>query len=71
MLPRPVDMLEGVHVLLVAQQQAGETRYRRSIFLSLNAAQKAADRAIMRGHAASIVLCKLAPTREFGGGWQA
>ena len=68
-LPDAVDMLNGVHVLMVAYKVAGEVRYRRRFYLNLTAAQRAHDRAIQRGHAASIVLCKLAPTRAYGGGW--
>lgn len=68
-LPDAVDMLNGIHVLMVAYKVAGEIRYRRRFYVNLNAAEKAKDRAIMRGHAASITLCKLAPTRTFGGGW--
>lgn len=65
-LPDAVDMLNGVHVVLVAYKVAGELRYRRRFYLNLNAAQRAADRAVERGQAASITLCKLAPVRGFG-----
>ena len=70
-LPDAVDMLNGIHVLMVAYKVAGEIRYRRRFYVNLAAAEKAKGRAIMRGHAASITLCKLAPTRTFGGGWSA
>ena len=68
-LPDAVDLLNGVHVLMVAYKVAGEIRYRRRFYLNLTAAQRAHDRAIQRGQAASIVLCKLAPARAYGGGW--
>lgn len=70
-LPDAVDMLNGVHVLMVAYKVAGKIRYRRRFFVSLAAAEKAKDRAVMRGHAASITLCKLAPVHPYGGGWSA
>lgn len=70
-LPDAVDMSNGVHVLMVAYKVAGEVRYRRRFYVNLAAAEKAKDRAIMRGHAASITLCRLAPTHAFGGGWSA
>ena len=50
----------------MAYKVAGELRYRRRFYLNLNAAQRAADRAVERGQAASITLCKLAPVRGFG-----
>lgn len=65
-LPDAVDMLNGVHVVMVAHKVAGEVRYRRRFYLNLSAAQRAADRAVERGQAASITLCKLAPVRGFG-----
>ena len=64
------DLLEGVHVLIVAVQEADRVRYRRRFMLSLDAAQKAADRAVMRGHRASIVLARVAPV-ETVSGWEA
>lgn len=57
----PETMLEGVLVLVVAHAEAEETRYRRRVFYTVAAAQRAADRAVERGHAASITLCRLAP----------
>ena len=65
-LPDAVDMLNGVHVVLVAYKVTGELRYRRRFYLNLNAAQRAADRAVERGQAVSITLCNLAPVRGFG-----
>ncbi|SFV21319.1 hypothetical protein SAMN04487966_102294 [Micrococcus terreus] len=65
-LPDAVDMLNGVHVVMVAHKVAGEVRYRRRFFLSLHAAQRAVDKAVERGQAASITLCKLAPVRGLG-----
>ena len=69
--PRPADLLNGVFVVLVARQIAGEVRYRRSVYFNLPAAQRAQDRAVERGQAASITLCRLTPAHEFDGGWQA
>lgn len=68
-LPRPADLLNGVFVVLVARPVAGEVRYRRSVYFNLPAAQRAQDRAVMRGQAASITLCRLTPVHEFDGGW--
>ncbi|MCK6096158.1 hypothetical protein KZX06_09480 [Micrococcus sp. EYE_162] len=68
-LPRPADLLNGVFVVLVARQSAGEVRYRRSVYFNLPAAQRAQDRAVERGQAASITLCRLTPVHEFDGGW--
>lgn len=69
-LPRPVDMLNGVFVVLVAHKVAGELRYRRRVFFNLPAAQRAQDRAVERGQAASVTLCRLTPAHTFdGGGW--
>lgn len=60
-LPDAAAMLQGVHVVMVAYKMAGEVRYRRRFYLNLNAAQRAVDRAVERGQAASITLCQLAP----------
>lgn len=62
-LPDAADMLNGLHVVLVAYKVAGEIRYRRRFYLNLSAAQRAVDRAVERGHAASVTLCRLAPVR--------
>ncbi|MGW9803847.1 hypothetical protein ACUW6W_001947 [Micrococcus sp. 093350064-1] len=67
----PETMLEGVLVLVVAHAEAGETRYRRRVFYTVAAAQRAADRAVERGHAASITLCRLAPVTTLAEGWKA
>ena len=69
-LPEAADLLEGVHVLVVAVDHPDGPRYRRRFMLSLDAAQKAADRAVMRGHRASIVLARVAPV-ETVSGWSA
>lgn len=70
-LAEPADLLNGVFVVLVARQSAGEVRYRRSVYFNLPAAQRAQDRAVMRGQKASITLCRLTPAHEFDGGWSA
>ena len=56
------DLLEGVHVLIVAIQEPDRVRYRRRFMYSLDAAEKAMNRAVMRGHRASIVLARLNET---------
>lgn len=70
-LPDPADMLNGVHVVVVAYKQHGELRYRRRFYVNLTAAQRAHDRAIERGQHASIVLCRLQPAASLAGGWDA
>ncbi|MGM0695388.1 MAG: hypothetical protein ACQET9_01065 [Actinomycetota bacterium] len=45
-------------------------RYRRRFMLSLDAAEKAAARATMRGHRASIILARVAPVETIAG-WSA
>ena len=64
------DLLEGVHVLIVAVQEPERVRYRRRFMLSLDAAEKAAARATMRGHRASIILARVAPVETIAG-WSA
>jgi hypothetical protein len=51
-------LVTGVHVVVV-ETPAG--KYRRRVYLSLDSAQRAADRAIMSGHPAHVVLCQLMP----------
>jgi hypothetical protein len=36
-------------------------KYRRRVYFNLPSAQRAADRAIMAGHSAHIILCQLMP----------
>lgn len=50
--------LTGVHVVVVEPQQG---KYRRRVYFNLPGAQKAADRAIMAGHPAHVILCQLVP----------
>ena len=69
-LPDAADLLEGVHVLVVAVDHPDGPRYRRRFMLSLDSAQKAADRAVMRGHRASIVLARVAPVETIAR-WEA
>ena len=64
------DLLEGVHVLIVAIQEADRVRYRRRFMYSLDAAEKAMNRAVMRGNRASIVLARINET-ETVRGWEA
>ena len=63
------DLLEGVHVLIVAIQEADRVRYRRRFMLSLDAAEKAMNRTVMRGRRASIVLARINET-EAVRGWE-
>lgn len=51
-------LVTGVHVVVV-ETPAG--KYRRRVYLSLDSAQKAADRAIMAGHPSKVILCRLMP----------
>lgn len=69
-LPHAADLLEGVHVLVVAVDHPDGPRYRRRFMLSLDSAEKAAARAVMRGHRASIVLARVAPVETIAG-WSA
>ena len=69
-LPDAHDLLEGVHVLIVAVQEPERVRYRRRFMLSLDAAEKAMNRAVMRGHRASIVLARINEA-ETVRGWEA
>ena len=65
-LPDAADLLEGVHVLMVTVPDDPEPRHRRRIFFSLKAAERAAARAVTRGHRAEVVLCRLVP-ETYGG----
>ena len=69
-LPDAADLLEGVHVLIVAIQEPERVRYRRRFMYSLDAAEKAMNRAVMRGHRASIVLARINEA-ETVRGWEA
>ena len=51
-------LLTGVHVVVV-ETAAG--LHRRRVYFNLPSAQQAADRAIMAGHSAKVILCKLMP----------
>ncbi|MCV7627963.1 hypothetical protein M3A82_001180 [Micrococcus luteus] len=44
-----------------------EPRHRRRVFLQAQPAQRAADRAVARGHRAEVVLCRLVPETH---GWE-
>lgn len=69
-LPDAADLLEGIHVLVVAVHGPEGPRFRRRFMLSLDSAEKAAARAVMRGHRASIVLARVAPVETIAG-WSA
>ena len=51
-------MLNGTFVVVV---DLGGDRMKRRVYLNLPSAQRAADRAVERGHTARVVLCELAP----------
>lgn len=53
-----VALVTGVHVVVV-ETAAGH--FRRRCYFNLPGAQRAADRAIMAGHAAHVILCTLLP----------
>lgn len=66
-LPDSADLVAGVFVLVVTVPGDPEPRHRRRVFLQAQPAQRAADRAITRGHRAEVVLCRLVPETH---GWQ-
>lgn len=65
-LPHPADLVAGVFVLVVTVPSDPEPRHRRRIFFSLKAAERAAARAVTRGHRAEVILCRLVP-ETYGG----
>ena len=65
-LPDSADLVAGVFVLVVTVPDDPEPRRRRRTFFSLKAAERAAARAVTRGHRAEVVLCRLVPETH---GW--
>lgn len=65
-LPDAADLVAGVFVLVVTVPGDPEPRHRRRVFLQAQPAQRAADRAVARGHRAEVVLCRLVPETH---GW--
>ena len=65
-LPDSADLVAGVFVLVVTVPDDPEPRHRRRTFFNLKAAERAAARAITRGHRAEVVLCRLVP-ESYGG----
>lgn len=65
-LPDSADLVAGVFVLVVTVPDDPEPRHRRRTFFNLKAAERAAARAITRGHRAEVVLCRLVP-ETYGG----
>ena len=65
-LPDSSDLVAGVFVLVVTVPDDPEPRHRRRTFFSLKAAERAAARAITRGHRAEVILCRLVP-ETYGG----
>ena len=65
-LPDSSDLVAGVFVLVVTVPDDPEPRHRRRTFFSLKAAERAAARAVTRGHRAEVVLCRLVP-ETYGG----
>ena len=53
-------------MLVVIVPDDPEPRHRRRTFFSLKTAERAAARAITRGHRAEVVLCRLVP-ETYGG----
>lgn len=66
-LPDSADLVAGVFVLVVSVPDDPEPRHRRRVFLQAQPAQRAADRAVTRGHRAEVVLCRLVPETY---GWE-
>ena len=66
-LPDSADLVAGVFVLVVTVPDDPEPRHRRRTFFSLKAAERAAARAVTRGHRAEVVLCRLVPETH---GWE-
>lgn len=60
-VPESADLVAGVFVLVVTVAGHPEPRHRRRVFLQAQSAQRAADRAVARGHHAEVVLCRLVP----------
>jgi hypothetical protein len=52
--------LAVAQVLVLVVQTSGD-QYRRRVFLSLAAAERAARRAEVKGHDAHVILCRLVP----------
>ncbi|MCV7548660.1 hypothetical protein M3D44_011835 [Micrococcus luteus] len=67
-LPDSSDLVAGVFVLVVTVPDDPEPRRRRRTFFSLKATERAAARAVTRGHRAEVVLCRLVPETH---GWEA
>ena len=65
-LPDSADLVAGVFVLVVTVPGDPEPRHRRRVFLQAQPAQRAADRAVTRGHRAEVVLCRLVPETHGG-----
>ncbi|MER6987114.1 hypothetical protein AB0M33_07265 [Micrococcus luteus] len=65
-VPESADLVAGVFVLVVIVPDDPEPRHRRRTFFSLQAAERAAARAITRGQHAEVVLCRLVPETH---GW--
>lgn len=65
-LPDAADLVAGVFVLVVTVPDDPEPRRRRRTFFSLKAAERAAARAVTRGHRAEVILCRLVP-ETYGG----
>lgn len=66
-LPDSSALVAGVFVLVVTVPSDPEPRHRRRVFLQAEPAQRAADRAVARGHRAEVVLCRLVPETH---GWE-
>lgn len=67
-LPDSADLVAGAFVLVVTVPDDPEPRHRRRTFFNLKAAERAAARAVTRGHRAEVILCRLVPETH---GWEA
>lgn len=70
-LPSPARLLEGVYAVHGAHHTPVGPRTRRHVLFNLPAAQRAADRATMRGQNAAVIMCRLNAVHTFAGGWSA
>lgn len=68
-VPDAADLVTGVFVLVVTVPAHPDPHHRRRVYLQAQPAQRAADRAVERGHHAEVVLCRLVP--EDSGRWSA
>lgn len=61
-------ILEHIAGALVLVVEVAEDRYRRRVYLSAAAAERAAHRAVDQGHEASVYVAQLRPVHRINGG---